>query len=182
MQRAINLKLTAPATPGTYYIIAAFRAEYTAAEVMSCTNWAAGSPNWSSGDAIAEWSTATIYAANAAGAARVTYLFPSGNTPEYVPATAIQVVVTTSPVISGSPSAAVQGQTITLIGSGFLAQNVIYITSPGIGMHGLRVASPNGTTLTFAVNPSEEFPPGVNTLYVSNANGNSNSITITVSQ
>jgi len=67
LQSTIDLNLTAPSTPGTYYIIAAFEAEYTAGEVMSCTNWQVGYLDWSTGYAVADWATSTIKTADKKG-------------------------------------------------------------------------------------------------------------------
>jgi hypothetical protein len=102
LQRTINLNLTAPQAPGTYYVIAAFRAEFTAGQVMSCTNWSVGHLNWNTGYAVADWPTYTIDTANRVGTVLVNYLFPNGNDREYMPATAIQIVVvfSTSPIIT----------------------------------------------------------------------------------
>lgn len=96
-QRTIDLKLTAPTAPGTYFIIAAFRAEYTAGEVMSCTNWQVGNLDWRTGYAIADWSLSNIDTANKKGTVLANYLFPGGNDPQYVPATAIKIVVKEPP-------------------------------------------------------------------------------------
>ena len=96
LSRTIQVNYTAPSTPGTYYIIAAFQAEYTAAQVMSCTSWAVAAPVWNNGDDVADWSSSTIDTANANGNVLVNYLATSGNLPRYVPATAIKVVVAAS--------------------------------------------------------------------------------------
>jgi hypothetical protein len=95
LTRTVPINLIAPATPGTYYIIAAFRGEFTAAQVLSCTNWSyGGSAVWNDGNDVAQWSAATIQTASASGAVLVDYLFPGAqNIPQYVPATAITVQV-----------------------------------------------------------------------------------------
>ncbi len=93
LQSTIDLNLTAPSAPGTYYVIAAFRDENNAGQVMSCTNSSVGSPNWGTGYAVADWSTPTIDTADKKGTVLVNYLYPSGDIPQYVPATAIQIVV-----------------------------------------------------------------------------------------
>jgi hypothetical protein len=93
LSRAISVSLTAPITPGTYYITTAFGGELNAAQVMSCTNWAAGSPMWNNGDDVADWTASTIAAANANGRAEVSYRFSSGQGTNWIPATAIIVQV-----------------------------------------------------------------------------------------
>jgi hypothetical protein len=95
LQRTITLNLTAPPFPGTYYVVAAFRAEFTAGQVMSATNWQVGSLNWNTGYAIADWPVSTMHSADTAGTVLADYLFPAGNTPMFVPATAIKIVVGT---------------------------------------------------------------------------------------
>src|SRR5262249_54902903 len=93
MSRTINLNYTAPNTPGTYYIIAAFRGEFNAGQVMSATNWTVGQLYWNDSDDIAGWQASTIDTANANGTVAAAYRFPSGNNPQYVPATAIRIDV-----------------------------------------------------------------------------------------
>ncbi len=109
LQRTISLNLTAPSTPGTYYIIAAYGATFTASQVMSGTNWSAGAAegqgagfaDWETGDAIADWAQSTIDLADAYGAAWTECLASVGpnetppvqNQPCYTPATAVEVVV-----------------------------------------------------------------------------------------
>ena len=107
--RNITVSLTAPSTPGTYYIIIAFNTENTAAQVMSCTNWLVSNPVWGNGDDVADWTPTTIAEANANGRALVNYLFPSpiGNQRIKIPATALSVSVispipTTSTTFSDS--------------------------------------------------------------------------------
>ncbi len=128
LQRTITLNLTAPTAAGTYYIVTAFRAEYTAAEVMSCTNWQVGSLNWNTGYAIADWTASTINNANSDGTVLVNYLFPSGNQPQYVPATAIQVQVLSAntggpQITSVSQISNQETQTIVVNGSRFGTQS-----------------------------------------------------------
>ena len=60
MQRTISLNMSAPTAPGTYYVIAAFRAEFTAAQVMSATNWSLGYLDWNTGYAVADWSASCL--------------------------------------------------------------------------------------------------------------------------
>ncbi len=101
LQRTFSFNLNAPTSAGTYYIIAAFRAEYTAGQVMSATNWSLGYLDWNTGYAVVGWSSSTINTADSAGTVCVNYTFPSGayytsppaDFPVYVPATAIQIQV-----------------------------------------------------------------------------------------
>lgn len=103
LTRTITVNLTAPTTVGTYYIIAAYQAEFTAGEVMSCTNWQVGSLDWNSGYAVADWSASTIQTADMNGTVLVNYLFPASIpfTQQYVPATAIQILVGTNITAAG---------------------------------------------------------------------------------
>lgn len=106
VQRSITVNATAPSTPGTYYLIAAFRSEPNAAQVMSATDSSYGSPVWGNGDDVADWSPTTIGIANADGTVQVSYLFPDGHHFLSVPATSLQVVVTApAPVLTVTPSA-----------------------------------------------------------------------------
>lgn len=120
--------------------------------------------------------TYTLTATNSAGS------ISAQATVTVTPAQPSAPVATGSPVVTAWPSSAAQGQIITLTGRGFLASNVLLISSPGVGLHELSVPSTNGTTLTFSLNPAS-FSVGVNTLYVSNvANGESNGVAIAVVQ
>jgi beta-glucanase (GH16 family) len=105
LQATVPINLTAPSTPGTYYIIAAFRGEFAAAQLMSCTNWSVGSVEWNTGYPIADWSASTIETADANGTVLVNYAYPQGDNPVYVPATAITVVVAESGNAVGCPPA-----------------------------------------------------------------------------
>jgi hypothetical protein len=50
----IPVNLTAPSTPGTYFILFAFRGEFNLAQVMSVTNWSAGGPVWNDGNDLVD--------------------------------------------------------------------------------------------------------------------------------
>ncbi len=122
--RNISLSLTAPATPGTYYLIVAFNTENTAAQVMSCSNWTLGNPVWDNGDDVADWTPDIIQEANSSGRVLVNYLYPSpvGNQPIKIPATAIILQVltpatTTTTGGSSSTTTSIGGSTTTT-GSG----------------------------------------------------------------
>ena len=123
LSRSVPVNWTAPATPGTYYIVAAFRAESDAAHLMSCTIWSYGAPVWNDGNDVADWSAATIETAIANGTVLVNYLTSSGMTQYYVPSTAIRVVV-------GSQD---PGQTSSLrLVSGTVAGQSVSSSNPGI--------------------------------------------------
>jgi pimeloyl-ACP methyl ester carboxylesterase len=96
--RSVDISATAPLTPGTYHILLAFRGEFTAGQVMSATNWAVGTLVWDNGDDIADWPQTMIDTANREGTVLANYLGTGGNTPTWVPATAITVVVTEGPL------------------------------------------------------------------------------------
>ena len=138
LQRTINLNLTAPTALGTYYIIAAYNATFTAAQVMSDTNWSAGHAlgfgrdwaDWNTGYAIAKWSASNIDTANSKGFFWATCLGSTGPnetppvvyTPCNVPATAIEVDVSIGPSPSPPPCIA-QGTTPDLSASISVASN-----------------------------------------------------------
>jgi hypothetical protein len=91
--KTVPISVTVPNTPGTYYIIAAYKAESSAAQLMSGTDSSVGAPAWTNGDDIADWSATNIDAGNQNGRVLVNYLFASSTIPQYIPATAIRVVV-----------------------------------------------------------------------------------------
>ncbi|MBK9171197.1 MAG: hypothetical protein IPM24_27575 [Bryobacterales bacterium] len=93
LNRTVNVGLTAPTTPGTYHLIAAFRAEPSAAHVLSATSASAGNPIWGDGNDVAAWTQTLIDAANANGRVQANYLMPGGNSPQWIPSTAIRIVV-----------------------------------------------------------------------------------------
>jgi hypothetical protein len=95
LKHVVEYNFVAPSTAGTYYVILAYSAENTGANVMSCTSSGLSSPVWDNGDDVAGWTAATINDATSNGTVLVNYLYPSGNIPTWVPATAIQLVVNT---------------------------------------------------------------------------------------
>jgi hypothetical protein len=99
--RTANVQLTAPSTPGTYYLIFAFRAELTGNQVASGTNWAYGPDVWGDGNDIAEFSPAQISQAQQNGAALDNWLCVGGYQLLSVPASAITLVVGTPPAHYG---------------------------------------------------------------------------------
>jgi uncharacterized protein (TIGR03437 family) len=92
LTRSVAVNWQAPATPGVYYIIVAFRDEFTAGEVMSCTNWSVGSLLWNDGQAVAEWPSNLIESAINVGSVAAAYTGEAGPT-VFIPSTAIRVVV-----------------------------------------------------------------------------------------
>jgi hypothetical protein len=91
LHRDVTVNLQAPSAPGEYYMIFAFRGEFTAAQVFSATNWTIGNPRWGNGDDIASWSSDLVWEAIRYGRVAAAY-----NAPErafYVPASAIIVRV-----------------------------------------------------------------------------------------
>lgn len=75
----------------------------------------------------------------------------------------------TSPVILGNP--------VTITGSGFAPNDIIWFTSAATGTFGLNVTS-NGSSITFNTNGS--FKRGTFSLYVQNSTVNSNLASLTV--
>lgn len=156
---AIGVDLTAPSTPGTYYLIAAYHAEFNAAQVLSATNWSVIEPVWHNGDDIAAWSPTTIAEANTNGTVLVDFLYPSGNSPRYVPATAIIVNVgPAAPTDPGGTSSlllvngTISGQTVSAV-------NHAISVNPGASITGqftVQVNStfPTGSTMSMGVTPT----------------------------
>ncbi len=103
-----GISLTAPSTAGTYYLIFAFNAEKTGAQVASCTNWRyverGGSELWNDGNDVAGLSASQIAEAQATGRTTVTYRFQTWTQGWTVPADAIKVVVGTLVVPEPTPS------------------------------------------------------------------------------
>lgn len=83
----------APPTPGTYYIVFAFRAELDGGDVASMTNWAADPEVWDDGNDVAGWSEDMIADAMADRKVVADVLFNSGMRKRWVPANAVQVNV-----------------------------------------------------------------------------------------
>jgi hypothetical protein len=161
LARVIPINLTAPSTAGTYYIIAAFRSESSAAQVVSCTATAAGAPVWNNGDDVADWSAPTIATADAAGTVLVNYLGAGGNLPVFVPATAITVVVVGAPPPPADPGAS---STLRLVNGTIAGQNVSpgnpsIRVEPGTAFNGqfsvqINSAWTAGTVVTMAMTPT----------------------------
>ncbi|MEW6755795.1 MAG: pre-peptidase C-terminal domain-containing protein [Candidatus Latescibacterota bacterium] len=59
--QSVTVDLTAPSTPGTYYILLAAAAEASVASIMSGTHWVSGAvERWDDADDVAAWSPAQI--------------------------------------------------------------------------------------------------------------------------
>jgi hypothetical protein len=155
LQQTIDLNFTAPSAPGTYYIIAAFRAEFTAGEVMSCTNWQVGYLDWSTGYAVADWSTSTINTADKSGTVLVNYLYgppPGSNVPQYVPATAIKIVVPGAPACTLKDTVSYNASASTLT-MNFIVGNKAAVT------WNAWLTSQNNMTALFSVSQPITNPP-----------------------
>jgi hypothetical protein len=155
LQSTIDLNLTAPSTPGTYYIIAAFEAEYTAGEVMSCTNWQVGYLDWSTGYAVADWATSTIKTADKKGTVLVNYLWgppPGSNVPQYVQATAIEIVV------PGTPTCTLKDTLTYNATSSTLTMNFI-VANKAAATWNAWLTSQNNMTSLFSLSQPITNPP-----------------------
>jgi hypothetical protein len=98
--QTVSLTITA-SSPGTYYIIFAFRAETTGAYVASATNWPVGSPVWDDGNDIAGYSSAQISDAQNLGRTLDDWLFDLGKETVWVPSDAITINIVAIPEFSG---------------------------------------------------------------------------------
>lgn len=91
---SINLNLTAPQTPGTYYIILAASWELTGANVASCTNGPVGGDKWNDGNDVVDWTPPMLESAMANGrVVGALKLYTYGYAPMAIPATALRVSV-----------------------------------------------------------------------------------------
>lgn len=96
--RSMNVDVTAPTAPGTYWITFAYRAEVDHGDVFSMTNWArSGGELWNDFNDIAGWSTTMINTANANGRVLGQVLFNEGYLDRSVPATSIRIDVQQAP-------------------------------------------------------------------------------------
>jgi hypothetical protein len=98
LRRDVRVDLRAPSKPGEYYIIFAFRGEFTAAQVFSATNWTVGNPKWDNGDDIADWPRSMVWQAIRDGRVAAAYAAPEDSA-FYVPACAIVVRVHPRPML-----------------------------------------------------------------------------------
>ncbi|NLT38780.1 MAG: carboxypeptidase regulatory-like domain-containing protein [Methanomassiliicoccus sp.] len=91
-----NIAVNAPTAAGTYYLIFAFGAEYTGAQLASCTNWRYADVHgeiWNDGNDIAQLSAAKISQMQSSGRTTVNYLFDQGSQSWTIPGDAVTVVV-----------------------------------------------------------------------------------------
>lgn len=156
---AIAVNMVAPDTPGTYYIITAYHPEFNAAQVLSCTNWSAGETLWNNGDDVASWPPTTIATANANGTVLVDYWYPTGNSPRYVPATAIIIIVGTPTPTDPGGSSSLLLVSGTLAGQSVSAANHVISVNPGVAITGQFTVQINstfgaGTTMSMGVTPT----------------------------
>jgi len=94
LTQTATIQLEAPGQPGVYHIIFVFQAEPSVEYIFSVTNWTMGRPIWNDGNDIIDWSREQIAVANVTGSVPVTQLrMGLGRTPNYFPATTIEVVV-----------------------------------------------------------------------------------------
>ncbi|HYD02691.1 MAG TPA: LamG-like jellyroll fold domain-containing protein [Alphaproteobacteria bacterium] len=112
--KTVPINFIAPATSGTYYIIFAYRGEVDGGDVASMTNWATNPEVWNDGNDVADWNESMINTANSNGRVLANVLFDAGMKQQYVPATAIKIVVdglqnTTLKIHSGN----INGQTLS---------------------------------------------------------------------
>jgi hypothetical protein len=88
-----NVNVTAPTTPGTYYLIFAFQGEMNGAQVASATNWATGQIVWNDGNDIAGFSAQQIALAQEDGVTLDNRLYTSGYLEACQPSDAIEIIV-----------------------------------------------------------------------------------------
>lgn len=101
------INLTAPATPGTYYIIFAHRGEYNMSQIFSATNWVVGSVRWHDGNDFHDMDAATLEFAHEHGYVEEwPYLFDSGILHARIATLPIKVVVGNVPSSRLSPAMA----------------------------------------------------------------------------
>jgi len=155
-----QVSLTAPSTPGTYYIIFAFSWEKTGDQVASASNWALGDDVWGDGNDIAEFNATQIASAQVNGYALDEWLFPEvgGTTQyiaEYIPSDAITLIVPPpapqqATAIAVETNGFIVGVTLTDAGFGYTnTPTVRFIGGGGSGAEAVAVVS-NG--LVIAVN------------------------------
>lgn len=118
-----------------------------------------------------------------APSATTTYALVATNSGGSTSAQATVTVVAPPPagapnITSVFPSSVAVGQVVTLTGTNFPSSAILWITS-SIGTQGLRVASATGTTVTFQPTAGI-FPQGTSTMYLSGSAGNSNVVSLTV--
>ena len=101
--------LLVPSTPGTYYLIFAFRNESSGAHVASATSDSLGAPVWGDGNDLANLSSTKIGQAQAQGRTTIDWLMYSGPQAIPVPADALIVNVAPPDITPPTTSAVVHG-------------------------------------------------------------------------
>jgi len=96
-EHTADISFTVPETPGTYYLIFAFNAEYNGSQVASLTNWryydTHGAVSWGDGKDVADLSSSKIAEIQANGRTTVTYQFDGWSQEWTLPADAVSIVV-----------------------------------------------------------------------------------------
>jgi hypothetical protein len=166
-----QVSVTAPETPGIYYIIFAYQWEVGGDHVASASNWTLDYDVWDDGNDLAQFSLAQLTKAQADGYTVNLWLYPSSASPsvgtltpagwyspEYVPADAVTVVVGTVPPPPARTATAtatlvdgfVVAATVTDGGEGYTNTPLVrFIGGGGSGAQAVAVVS-NG--LVIAVN------------------------------
>ena len=91
---SVPISLTAPTTPGTYYLLFGFQGEYDCEHVFSATNWSYGSSVWNDGNDYWDMSASALAAAQTLGyAANWTLKFADGMHAFDAPVAPIKIVV-----------------------------------------------------------------------------------------
>ncbi len=90
----VPINLSAPTTPGTYYILFGVRGEFTLTQVFSATNWTAGSGVWGDGNDYHDMDDADLLTAHENGGfPDWPVLFPAGFQPSDTAVMPVQVNV-----------------------------------------------------------------------------------------
>lgn len=91
----VPINLTAPSSPGTYYILFGFNGEYNMQQVMACDNWnAGGSVRWNDGNDYHDLGTSQLQYARQNGYVNGwPYRFSDGYRDFNIPVAPIRVVV-----------------------------------------------------------------------------------------
>ncbi|MCU0860710.1 MAG: pre-peptidase C-terminal domain-containing protein, partial [Methanomassiliicoccales archaeon] len=104
-----SVALTAPAAPGTYYLIFAFRNESSAALVASATAASVGAPVWGDGNDVAGLTADQVAACQADGRALASWLMPDGMHFVRLPCAALTVNVIPADSVAPLTTASLSG-------------------------------------------------------------------------
>ncbi len=97
-QHTVAVSKTAPTEPGTYHLVIAFAGEYNMSQIMSRTNWTAGSTVWNDGNDVAfDWGADDFSAAATGGAVLTDLKQTTGFNPVWLPATVVTIQVSPPP-------------------------------------------------------------------------------------